>query len=96
MTGVSGWRLDDVARGAPVEATVDGRPLSAFDGETIAAALLAAGIRAFRRTPGGAPRGPLCGMGICFDCVVVVDGRPNVRACVTPIRPGMAIRTGTP
>jgi hypothetical protein len=68
--------------------------LLAYEGETVAAALLADGRRAFRRTVRrGEPRGLLCGMGVCFDCLVRVDGRPNVRACQTPVAEGMRVET---
>jgi len=60
----------------------------------VATVLLAMGRRAFRRTGNGAPRGLFCGMGICFDCLVTVDGRPNVRACMTTVQPGMVVETG--
>jgi D-hydroxyproline dehydrogenase subunit alpha len=72
----------------------DGRPIAALEGETIAAALSAAGIVAFRRTASGAPRGLYCGMGACFDCVVTVDGRIGQRACLTKVADGMQV-TGT-
>lgn len=72
---------------------VDGQPLMAFEGETIAAALLAAGRRSFSHSvASGAPRGIFCGIGICFDCLVTVDGY-QVRACVTPVRDGMQVST---
>jgi aerobic-type carbon monoxide dehydrogenase small subunit (CoxS/CutS family) len=75
---------------------VDGVPVAAFPGETVATALLASGKRAFRHTEKrGEPRGIYCGMGVCFDCLVTVDGLP-VRACVTPVRPGMVIQTQAP
>lgn len=74
--------------------TLDSRPIQAFPGETIAAALLAAGIRTLRRTAkSGAPRGIFCGMGVCFDCLVVVDGRPHLRACLTEAKPGIHVAT---
>ena len=74
--------------------TFDGRPILARRGEPIAAALLAAGVRVFRTMPGtGEPRGGYCLVGRCTDCLVVVDGRPNVRACVTPVRAGMRVAT---
>jgi aerobic-type carbon monoxide dehydrogenase small subunit (CoxS/CutS family) len=80
-----------VERGARVTITVDGEPLPAFLGETLAAAMLADGRRTLRRSPrSGSPRGIFCGMGICYDCLMVVDGRPNVRACMTPVAEGMA------
>src|SRR5690242_15810242 len=62
-------------------------------GETIAASLAAAGLHATRRTRDDSPRGPYCGMGACFECVVTIDGMPNQRACLTKARPGMAVRT---
>ncbi len=87
-------RLPRVQRGEPIIVHVDGRPSTTFNGETIATVLLAEGIRAFRHTLNtGEPRGMFCGMGICFDCVVTVDGVPNVRACVTYVEEGMVIET---
>lgn len=83
-------------RGQPVTIEVDGEPVSSFEGETIAAALLASGRRVLRYTASGKPRGMFCGMGACFDCVVEVDGDPSVRSCITPVRPGMKIRTPRP
>jgi D-hydroxyproline dehydrogenase subunit alpha len=73
---------------------VDGRPVPAEPGQTIAAALIGAGITVFRHTPIGAPRGVFCGMGVCFDCLVTVDGLADQRACITPVRPGMRVRLG--
>ncbi|MHB1467561.1 MAG: (2Fe-2S)-binding protein [Solirubrobacteraceae bacterium] len=75
---------------------LDGQPIDAHPGESVAAAMLAAGRAAFRVTPSGAPRGPFCNMGACFDCVVQIDGQPDVRACITPVRAGMAITTELP
>ena len=73
---------------------VDGEALKALEGEPIAAALLAAGRRVFRYTAKrNEPRGVFCALGRCTDCVMVVDGRPNVRTCVTPARDGMVIET---
>ena len=78
-------------RGVQVVLTLDGRPVTAFEGESVAALLLAEGIVATRLTRGGEPRGVYCGMGVCFDCLVVVDGVPNTRACVTWVRDGMTV-----
>ena len=77
---------------------LDGRPLEAEEGEPIAAALWANGVRVLRWTEKRAdPRGIFCGLGRCTDCVMTVDGRPNVRTCVTPVRNGMRIeRQGKP
>ena len=82
-------------RESAISVSVDGRAVSVFAGETVAAVLLAEGIRVFRYTAKrGEPRGVFCGMGICYECLVTVDGVPNVRACVTTVKPGMAIKTG--
>src|SRR5262245_52367008 len=77
--------------GRPISFQFDGQPIPAIEGETIAAALSAAGIVAFRRTASGAPRGLHCGMGACFDCVVSVDGRIGQRACMTKVSDAMVI-----
>ncbi|MCZ7573461.1 MAG: (2Fe-2S)-binding protein [Ardenticatenaceae bacterium] len=85
-------RIEGVARGTPITITVNGRPVQAYPGESIAAALMAAGWRALRRTTvNDAPRGFFCGMGICFDCLVTVDGVPNVRSCMAEVRDGSVI-----
>ena len=81
-------RLDGVERGTRITIRVNGEPVAAYAGESIAAALMASGRRAFRSDASGAPRGLFCGMGICFDCLVTVDGVPNVRACMTEARDG--------
>jgi predicted molibdopterin-dependent oxidoreductase YjgC len=84
----------NVARGRAIQLTVDGEPLPAYEGETIAAVLLAAGRRTLRHAaPGADPRGIFCGIGVCFDCLVRVDGTRNVRACITPVRDGMQVTT---
>ncbi len=70
---------------------VDGRPVAAVPGQTVAAALLGAGITVFRHTPAGSPRGLYCGMGVCYDCLVTIDGLADQRACITPVRPGMRV-----
>jgi len=81
-------------RGPKISFLVDGRPLAAHDGESVAAALLASGLRFTRWTARtGEPRGYFCGMGICQDCLVTVDGSPNVRACMTPVREGLRVET---
>jgi predicted molibdopterin-dependent oxidoreductase YjgC len=77
-----------------VSITVDGRSVRARKGEMIAAALLAAGIRVHRyTTKRREPRGIFCGIGQCTDCVMVVNGAPNVRTCVTEVEKGMVIET---
>src|SRR5689334_11376934 len=89
---VAGEALHGVRRGAPITIQVNGAPLAAYAGETIATALLARGQVALRRTPKqGRPRGLFCAMGVCFDCLVTVDGASNVRSCVTAARDGMRV-----
>jgi len=71
----------------------DGRAVPARTGDSVAAALLAAGVTTTRTTPvSGAPRGPFCMMGACFDCVAEVDGRGNVQTCMIPVHDGMRVR----
>ncbi len=71
----------------------EGRTILAREGDSVAAALLAAGIRVFRETPiSGSPRGPYCMMGVCFECLVEIDGVDNRQACMTAALDGMAIR----
>ena len=73
---------------------VDGKNVLAREGEPILAALLANGIRINRYTSKrGEPRGLFCGIGQCTDCAMVVDGMPNVRTCITPVRDGMTVQT---
>ncbi|MFJ1805919.1 MULTISPECIES: (2Fe-2S)-binding protein [unclassified Streptomyces] len=80
--------------GAPFAVTFDGREIQALPGQTIAAALWASGVTAWRTTrDGGRARGVFCGIGVCFDCLVTVDGRPNQRACLVTAVPGADIRT---
>ena len=81
-------------RGAPFAFLFNGKPVQAHPGETIAAALLAAEVRQFRSTAkSGLPRGLYCGMGVCWECLVMVDGQPSARACMTEARPGMRVET---
>jgi D-hydroxyproline dehydrogenase subunit gamma len=81
-----------LARGPQVTIALDGRPVLAHAGETVATVLIAEGERATRTTVGGEARGVFCGMGVCFDCLVVVDGVPNTRACMTYVAEGMDVR----
>lgn len=89
----------NVERGEVVALTIDGRAVSAYAGETLAAVLLAEGVMAFHRTRSGQPRGPFCNMGTCFECQVRVSagGRDEMRwrrACVCPVADGMTVVTG--
>jgi len=86
-------RLPD-SGGAELAVLIDGEPFVAREGDSVAAALLAAGRLACRTTPvSGAPRGPWCMMGVCFDCLVVVDGRANQQGCLVAVAEGMRIDT---
>ncbi len=73
--------------------TVDGKTISAIPGESIAAALTAAGYLKLREDGRGSPRGLFCGMGVCFECRVSVNDGPAQRACLTKVAPGMRVRT---
>lgn len=74
--------------------TFDGRSLTGYAGEPIVAALFANGVRVFRTMPKtGAPRGGYCFQGRCSDCQMIVNGVPNVMACITPLSDGMRIET---
>jgi D-hydroxyproline dehydrogenase subunit gamma len=81
-------------KGATLTLTVDGKEIPARIGDTVAAAMLAAGIGRFRTTPvSGAARAPYCMMGVCFDCLVTIDGVGSRQACLVPVREGMAVGT---
>lgn len=70
----------------------EGAAVEAWPGESVAAALLAARQLTLRFSEQGDPRGVLCGIGVCWECRCVIDGRPNTRACMTEARPGMEVR----
>jgi sarcosine oxidase subunit alpha len=72
---------------------VDGREIPARAGMSVAAALWNAGIRKFRRSAGGEARGPLCAMGICFECRVTIDGVAHRRSCLETCRPELEVET---
>ncbi|MFY7962184.1 MAG: (2Fe-2S)-binding protein [Elsteraceae bacterium] len=80
--------------GEPVAFTLDGKPLTARAGDSVAAALLANGVAHCRATPvSGSPRAPYCMMGVCFDCLVTIDGVGNKQGCLVPVRAGMSVET---
>jgi len=79
---------------APVEILLDGQPIPALEGETVAAALASAGRVELRRTQRTEPRGLYCGMGACFECRVTIDGVPGQRACLATVKAGMRVTTG--
>ena len=86
-------RLPDAAT-TTLAVSVDGKRVEVRDGDTVAAALLAAGFDHCRTTPvSGAPRAPYCMMGVCFECLVTIDGVGNRQGCLVPVRDGMRIET---
>ncbi len=86
--------LDDLTDRKKISIFFDGEKIEAFEGETIAAALFAAGIKVFRTTPVfHEPRGVYCNRGRCTDCIMKVNGKPNVRTCVTIVKEGMIIKS---
>jgi D-hydroxyproline dehydrogenase subunit alpha len=85
-------RASEIAAGEALMITFDGRSLPARRGETLAATLAAAGVTVMRTTRQGAPRGLFCGMGVCQDCLVEIDGRPSQRACMTKVEGPLTVR----
>jgi len=81
-------------KGRKVAFTFDGKKIQGFEGEMIASALMANGVKVFRHSKKlDRPRGFFCAIGRCSSCNMVVDGVPNVRVCVTPLREGMSVET---
>lgn len=75
--------------------TLDGSLITAAPGQSVGAALTDAGVRSWRTTRHGErPRGLFCGIGICFDCLLTIDGLPNQRACLVTVREGMVLESG--
>ncbi|MFI6282561.1 (2Fe-2S)-binding protein [Streptomyces sp. NPDC050988] len=94
MTPRTPLDLADARPGPAFTVTFDGREITVLPGQTVAAALWSAGITSWRTTRGsGEPRGVFCGIGVCFDCLVSVNGRVNQRACLVPAEAGDVIRT---
>ncbi|MGA8529386.1 MAG: (2Fe-2S)-binding protein [Acidobacteriaceae bacterium] len=79
--------------GQSISLTVNGAAMTVARGTTVAAAVMTAGV-ATRISVTGEPRGPLCGMGICFECRVTIDGVHHQRSCQIVCAPGMDVRTG--
>ena len=85
---------NDVQRGRAFDIEIDGQRIPAYEGETVAAALMASGMRTTSTTAkGDDPRGVCCGIGLCYSCIMVIDGVPNTRTCQTLSRPGMRVET---
>ncbi|MGH8165809.1 MAG: (2Fe-2S)-binding protein [Woeseiaceae bacterium] len=94
---------ENVSRPQPVDISVNGETVIAYEGESVAAALIAVGTIIMSRDSSGRYRGPFCNMGVCFECMVEVeeaDAPPGaagrVRACLTPVRAGLRIRVPVP
>jgi predicted molibdopterin-dependent oxidoreductase YjgC len=86
--------LGELNKGDLVTFTFDGKEVSGYEGEPIAAALKASGLMVHRYTAKGHnPRGVFCAIGRCTDCVMIVDGVPNVRTCITPLKAGIDVKT---
>lgn len=85
--------LAGAAPAPTVQIQFEGRSLRVPSGSTVAAALLQAGVQRFRASPvSGAPRAPYCMMGVCFECLVEIDGEPSRQACLVQVREGMQVR----
>jgi predicted molibdopterin-dependent oxidoreductase YjgC len=76
-----------------IRVSVNGTPITVPAGAMVSAAVAMAGANGFRKSVSGEPRGPLCGMGICFECRVTINGRPHCRSCQIPCEAGMEVRT---
>ena len=86
--------LGTITKGREVKFWLDGKELFGFEGEPIAAALKANGVMIHRYTAKQhRPRGIFCAIGRCTDCVMVVNGKPNIRTCITPLEEGMQVQT---
>lgn len=78
-----------------IKIEVDGDLVEAYEGESVAAALIASGIRVFRKTEKGEPRGFYCGIGQCQECKMKINNMPNTLACQTIVSPGCSVETNT-
>ncbi|MBW1690187.1 MAG: (2Fe-2S)-binding protein [Deltaproteobacteria bacterium] len=89
-------RISTVKRTERIRISVNGRETYAYKGETVLAALHAAGYRVLRRDKNGQARGAFCGMGICYDCLVTINGIRNQRSCMFEVEEGMEIAIDEP
>ncbi|WP_336711288.1 (2Fe-2S)-binding protein [Arthrobacter sp. USHLN218] len=81
--------------GQPISFEFDGIVYPALEGDSVASALLASGVRTLRRSKrADERRGIYCGIGHCYECRVTVDGKASVRACITPVADGMVVELG--
>ncbi|OZI66756.1 (2Fe-2S)-binding protein [Bordetella genomosp. 11] len=92
-TAISLFVSEESLGARTVRIHLDGKPLSVPEGISVASALLMSGLRTFRSTPvSGSPRAPYCMMGVCFECLVEIDGRPGRQSCLVQVRDGMHVR----
>lgn len=90
-------RIPSVARGPRINILVNGRKVVAYRGETVLAALIAAGLKTVRKSHVDREgRGPFCGMGVCYECLVCINGRTSQRACMTEVEDLMEIEIDDP
>jgi sarcosine oxidase subunit alpha len=76
-----------------VKLSVNGKAVEVRAGAMVSAAVAISGASRFRRSVTGQPRAPLCGMGICYECRVTIDGRPHAKSCQIPCQEGMEVET---
>ncbi|MGE5340580.1 MAG: (2Fe-2S)-binding protein [Candidatus Omnitrophota bacterium] len=85
-------RIGNIKRKEKITFFVNGKEVDAYKGETLLAALIAAGYKQLKKSPvKGTPRSALCGMGVCFECIVNVNGVPNIRSCMTEVENNMKV-----
>lgn len=85
-------RTKNVERKEPIAIWVNGKKVDAYQGETVFSALIAGGFKRLRKSPvKKEPRGGFCGMGVCFECLVTIDGIPNLRSCMHEVKENMRI-----
>ena len=86
-------RIGSIRRSDKVTISVNGKEVPAYKGETLLAALIAAGFQRLKKSPiHNEPRGALCGMGVCFECLVTVNGEPNIRSCMIEVEDRMTVQ----
>ena len=92
---MSRLRIDAHSSENRVDIYINGEAYSAYEGDTVLAALVASGHKSLRHSrKTGEPRGPLCGMGVCYECLVTINNQPNQRACMTEVEDRMEVLTG--
>ncbi len=85
-------RIGSIQRKDKITLFVNSKEIPAYKGETLLAALIAAGYKSLKQSPlRREPRGALCGMGVCFECIVTVNGEPNIRSCMTEVEDNMKV-----